>query len=693
MECGEIVVNGDSVTAGWINAAGQVSHFPADELHTGDIGFFENGELFIVERAKSMVIRNGQNYSTHVLESTLADIVGSSLDHVMVLDTDIATSSGLTGIIEVKNDTDSESLFTAVIDNIDRFELSLEAVLLVKRGVLPRTTSGKKRYLETRKLLNLGQLSVLAQKQITAGDSPVRSITPPDSAEDERRLLALIARNVRERQLDVPVALASRLQHDLEFDSLGLLELAVHIEEDFNIELDREVLAEVQTVSGLLATIRACKVTSPHTGNGVRNAIQEIKDQMPHSCVVVDEVRRNREVRVEGKWMVDFACCNYLSLERRNEVISAVAKTHDNWGLQRWPTRAVAVARPVIDLESRLARLIGVPDTLVFPTFTLLHMGVLPALAGEQGAIIIDSAAHKSMQEASLLARAKGTTVKTYAHGNLQELERALQSTQDRTRRIIAVDGIYSMSGEMIDLPSYQDLAKRYDAIVYVDDAHGFGVCGESPSPQAPYGKSGNGIVRYFGCGYDRIIYVGGLTKAFSTTMAFVSCPTPEYRALFEASSTAIFGHAVPMAVVAQAHACLDINEAEGDRIRKRLHRLTKRLIDGVTALGYRVESKGVPVVKVRIGDLESTIRAARVLWDNGILLTPAIFPAAPIADGGLRFTVNATHTNKQIDMVIASLKRLKTSSSHDGVIAAPTPVSGLATVAQAPTDPYITSA
>lgn len=675
LACGEIVVDGSSVAAGWLHDGGVLQPFDENGLHTGDIGFFHDGELFVVDRIKNIVIRNGHNYSAQVLEQTLASLAGVEIDDVIVIDRDIANGTGLTGVVELpKKISVAQPHLDAVLSGIDRFEPPLESIVFVRAGSLPRTTSGKKRHIAVRELLNNDALALLARHDMhelplaTAGQEIAldlatlegQSQVTFESSSDEQELLELVSGHVRSRGLDIPVTMASRLQHDLDFDSLGLLDLAMHAEENYSIQLSQGIVANLKTVRDLALAVNAARDNTSTSTGGLAAALKRLKERVPQYYTVVDDVKESRQILVEGRWMTDFGSCGYLGLEDEPDVLDAIDVAHRKWGLQRWSTRAVGLARPVLEIERRLASLIGVPDTMVFGTITLLHIGVLPILAGNDGVIVIDTAAHTSMQEAAALARGKGTSVVPFKHGCVEDLRMRLEMHRDRARRIIVLDGIYSMSGAALDVRTYQTLAEEYDAMLYIDDAHGFGVVGEYPTQEQPLGHRGNGIVRHSGCDYNRIIYVGGLGKAYSTSMGFVSCPTPEYRNLFHSASTTIFGHLASTSVLAQVDAVLDINERDGEQRRERLCSLLTQLADGVEALGYEIRSRDSAVLNVIVGDIESLITATNVLWEDGIKITPAMFPAVPLDEGGLRFTVTATNTPEQVDQVLKSLTRLR---------------------------------
>jgi 7-keto-8-aminopelargonate synthetase-like enzyme len=300
---------------------------------------------------------------------------------------------------------------------------------------------------------------------------------------------------------------------------------------------------------------------------------------------------------------------------------------------------------------------------LLFPTITLLHSGVLPILAGGDGVILLDRAAHNSMKEAAQLAGAHGTAVDWFNHSDPNDLERRLELHRERPRKVIAINGVYSMSGAYPPLPEFARIARKHGARVYIDDAHGLGVIGENPTPDNPYGDWGNGIVRHFGLRYDEdIVYVSGMSKAFSSLVAFVTCVDETEKRRLAMASTAVFSGPSPTGSVASALAGLKISQDdEGSAIRRRLLNLTRQLVAGARALGFAVDNNQLfPLVSVRIGALPDVVKACNVLWEHGILITPALFPAAPIDRGALRFTVTAANTEEQIRQAIGALRKVR---------------------------------
>jgi 7-keto-8-aminopelargonate synthetase-like enzyme len=393
----------------------------------------------------------------------------------------------------------------------------------------------------------------------------------------------------------------------------------------------------------------------------VTTLIAHLTDQIPQTNLVVER-QEGRRLLIGGRWITDFGSLNYLGLDLNPEVIASVQPMLKEWGTHPSWTRAVASPAPYMELERELAALVGAPEVLVFPTITLLHLGVLPLLAGSEGTILVDEGSHKSIREAAELATARGAKIVPVRRSDAADLERQLQRCDPRSPRVITVNGVYSMPGTLPDIPGYADLARRYNATLYIDDAHGIGVLGEHPHAGMPYGSGGGGVVRYFGLGYDHIVYVAGLSKAFSSLGAFVTCRSPSERTLFLAASTMIFSGPVPVASLATALAGLRINRQVGDIVRSHVHRLTMRIIRGAREAGLVVENEiGFPALTVVIGGIEQVVDACRIAWEHGILFTPAAFPAMPLERGGLRLSVTAANTDADVDRLLVALDDIAT--------------------------------
>jgi 8-amino-7-oxononanoate synthase len=330
---------------------------------------------------------------------------------------------------------------------------------------------------------------------------------------------------------------------------------------------------------------------------------------------------------------------------------------HPSW------TRAVASPRIYRDLEDRLAEFVGAPTTLVFPSISLLHLGVVPALAGYDGIIFKAVEAHHSLHEGCLRAQANGAEWHDFPHGDIDALAARLAKQPPARTKLIATDGVFSMGASNPPLAEFARLAKAYNATLYVDDAHGFGVIGERPDSEMPYGYRGNGLVRHLGLDYvkDRIIYVAGLSKAFSSYAAFVTCFDEKMKYDLEASGPFVFSGPTCTASLASALAGLRVNAREGDECRRRIWRLASRFLAAVKAMGFEVDNAGgFPVIGVVIGGVEQLVAACKILWEHDVLITPALYPAVALNRSLVRFSITAANSEAEIDQAIRALEAVR---------------------------------
>ncbi|HUP75923.1 MAG TPA: aminotransferase class I/II-fold pyridoxal phosphate-dependent enzyme [Acidimicrobiales bacterium] len=659
--CGEIKVAGTSVSPGYWRSDGPLDAITQSGLRTGDIGFTHKGELFVVERIKNIIIRHGENHSALLLEREIADALDRPRNETLVIDSDVRPGLGrVTAILGVDQKDDLAALEAGVREAQDGLPLALEDLVFVPRGALPRTTSGKKQHAKIRSMLAEGSITTFARVALTPmppePQNVVLDLVAIDAVGTTRDI---VARMARRHGMTSAIDDTMHLAHDLGFDSLARLELAATIEEKTGLGITEVRLGAIQAVGDLLRTVEELQDLPAGEGGqmSVTALITHLTNQIPQTNLVVER-QVGRRLLVDGRWITDFGSLNYLGLDLNPDVIASVDPMLKKWGTHPSWTRAVASPAPYVQLEHELAQLVGAPEVLVFPTITLLHLGVLPLLAGSEGTILVDDGSHKSMREAAELATARGARIVTVRRNDVDDLERQLRRCDPHSPRIITLNGVYSMPGTLPDIPGYAELARRYDATLYVDDAHGIGVLGEHPGPSMPYGSGGGGVVRYFGLDYDNIVYVAGLSKAFSSLGAFVTCRSPAERSLFLTASTMIFSGPIPVASLATALAGLRVNREEGDRLRRHVHRLTMRIIRGAHDAGLVVENEiGFPALTVVIGAVEQVVEACEVAWEHGILFTPAVFPAMPLERGGLRLSVTAANTDEDVDRVLDALE------------------------------------
>jgi 8-amino-7-oxononanoate synthase len=311
------------------------------------------------------------------------------------------------------------------------------------------------------------------------------------------------------------------------------------------------------------------------------------------------------------------------------------------------------------EIEERVTELVGGEDTLLFPTITHIHMSVIPILAGA-GMVFLDERAHKTIYDGAMIARGHGATVQRFRHDDPQHLEELLRSSAI-TPRLIALDGVNSMLGNAPDLREFARLAREYDALLYVDDAHGFGVVGErAPDELSPWGNRGNGIIRHQGETYDNVIFIAGFSKAYSSLLAFLTLPTRLKDVLKVAAPPYLYSGPSPIASLATTIAGLDVNERRGDLNRLDMYLKTERVLDRLHELGiYTPNHSGYPLIEIPLARHEDIDAVGRYLFDRGIYVTMAAYPLVPKHEVGFRIQITAANDSEQIDRLCEVLGEL----------------------------------
>jgi 8-amino-7-oxononanoate synthase len=399
--------------------------------------------------------------------------------------------------------------------------------------------------------------------------------------------------------------------------------------------------------------------------------LAELRRSNPMTDAVIDEID-GRMIRIGDTWLADFASCNYLGFDLDEEIIDAVPEYLRRWGTH--PSWSRLLGSPVLyeQIESRLTEVLGCEDSLVLPTITHIHMSVIPVLAAG-GTIFLDRRAHKTIYDGCQVARARGATVKRFAFEDPDDLARLLRDDMSHTR-IVCMDGVNSITGNAPDLPAFARVAREHGALLYVDDAHGFGVIGErSENETSPYGMRGNSIVRHFGESYDGIVLVAGFSKAYSSLAAFIACPTELKDLLKTAAPPYLYSGPSPVASLATVLAGFDVNDARGDQVRFALWRKTEAVLKRLAELDvYTPNHSGYPIIEVPLRRHEEIGEVGRFLFDRGVYVTLAAYPLVPKHEVGFRVQVTAANTDAEIERLtsvigeLAAAGRLRLRSDAD---------------------------
>ena len=386
--------------------------------------------------------------------------------------------------------------------------------------------------------------------------------------------------------------------------------------------------------------------------------LDRLRRTSPMYDAVIEEID-GRRIRIGNQWLVDFASCNYLGFDLEPEIMDSIGPMIRKWGTHPSWSRLLGNPRPYLDIEDRLTALLGAPDTLVLPTISQIHTTVIPLLVG-RGTVFMDAQAHKTIYDGCAIARGRGATLARFAADDVWDLELQLKLADPALPLVVCMDGVNSMTGNMPDLTTFAAMCRQYGAMLYVDDAHGFGVIGEQPDPSHPYGRRGNSIVRHFDETYDNIVLVGGFSKAYSSLMAFLALPTDLKNLIKVAAPTYLYSGPSPTASLATVLAGLQVNDTRGDAVRSDLHRMTATVLDTVRALGLLTpNTSGLPIIELPLAEAHDIDAVGNFLFSRGIYVTLAAYPLVPRNQVGFRIQVTGANTDEEIEQLCAVLAEL----------------------------------
>lgn len=346
------------------------------------------------------------------------------------------------------------------------------------------------------------------------------------------------------------------------------------------------------------------------------------------------------EVLVNGEPKIMMGSNNYLGLTHHPKVLTAAEAALKRYGSGCTGSRFLNGTLDLHEeLEERLAQFLGKEAALVFSTGYQTNLGTVSTLIGRGDYLYMDKLNHASLVDSTRLTFG---TVCRYAHNDMKALERQLAQTPRSAGKLIVTDGVFSMEGDIVNLPDMISLAEAYDADIMVDDAHALGVLG----------KLGGGTAQHFGLEEKVTLIVATFSKSLASIGGVVAGPEPVIHYLKHHARALIFSASMPPASLATVLAALDVMEEEPG-LREALWRNTRRMQDGLKSLGYDIGDSETPVIPVLIGDLGVMLMQWRTLFDAGVFTNPVIPPAVPHDSCRLRISMMATHTNEQIDYVL----------------------------------------
>jgi 8-amino-7-oxononanoate synthase len=358
----------------------------------------------------------------------------------------------------------------------------------------------------------------------------------------------------------------------------------------------------------------------------------------------VIESAQDPEVIMNGRRMIMVGSNNYLGLTNHPAVKEAAIEAVKKYGSGCAGSRFLNGTLDIhVKLEEKLARFIRKEAALVFSTGFQVNLGVISALIGKDDVVIIDKMDHASIIDGCRLSYGE---VKKYRHNDMADLERVLQQTADRSK-LIVVDGVFSMEGDIVNLPGVVELAKKYGARLMVDDAHGIGVLG----------KTGRGTAEHFGLEDEVDIIMGTYSKSLASIGGFIAGSEKVVHYIKHFARALIFSASPPPASVAAVSAALDIIDNEPDRIEM-LWKNTRKMLAGFKSLGFRIGPSETPIIPVIVGENEKAFTMGMMLQEEGVFANVAVSPAVPEGKALIRTSYMATHTGEQMDRVLSAFEK-----------------------------------
>ena len=357
------------------------------------------------------------------------------------------------------------------------------------------------------------------------------------------------------------------------------------------------------------------------------------------------ESDQDTEVYIDGKKVVMFGSNSYLGLTNHPKVKEAAIAATKKYGTGCAGSRFLNGTLDIhVELEKRLANYVGKEEAIIYSTGFQVNLGVVSCLTGREDYIIWDELDHASIIEGRRLSFSNSLK---FRHNDMDSLEKILKKCDPEKVKLIVVDGIFSMEGDVANLPAISELAKKYNASLMVDEAHGFGVMGEC----------GRGVCNHFGVTKDVDLIMGTFSKSFASLGGFIATDSVIANYLRHNSRSYIFSASATPGAIGAANAALDIMLSEPER-QTHLWEITNYALDGFRSIGCEIGHTSTPIIPLYIRDNEKTFKITRMLLDEGIFVNPVVSPAVASDSTLIRFSLMATHTKEQVDFALSKIEK-----------------------------------
>ena len=355
------------------------------------------------------------------------------------------------------------------------------------------------------------------------------------------------------------------------------------------------------------------------------------------------EGKQGTEVEMDGHHVIMLGSNAYTGLTGDERVIEAGVEAMRRYGSGCAGSRFLNGTLDLhVELEKELAKFLGKDETLCFSTGFTVNSGVIPALLGPHDYVICDDRDHASIVDGRRLSMAKQLR---YKHNDMADLERKLQKCEANTVKLIIVDGVFSMEGDLCDLPKIIELKKKYGATVMVDEAHGIGV----------FGRQGRGVCDHFGLTDEVDLIMGTFSKSLASIGGFIAADSTIIDYLRHTARTYIFSASNTPAAIASALEALRIIQREPERLEA-LWEVTNYALKRFREEGFEIGDTESPIIPLYVRDLEKTFAATAMAFEAGVFINPVVPPACHPTDTLVRIALMANHTHEQVDRAVAAL-------------------------------------
>lgn len=355
---------------------------------------------------------------------------------------------------------------------------------------------------------------------------------------------------------------------------------------------------------------------------------------------------QDTEVMINGRKVLMFGSNSYMGLTNHPKVIEAAVEATRKYGTglagSPFLNGTLTIHK---DLEARLADYVGKEDAMIYSTGFGVNLGVVSTLTGREDYIILDEQDHASIIEGRRLSF---SNYLKYKHNDMESHEAQLKKCEPDKVKLIVTDGVFSMEGDVANLPEIVRLAKKYNATVMVDEAHGIGV----------FGRQGRGTCDHFGVTDDVDLIMGTFSKSLASLGGFIATDKTITNYLRHHSRSYIFTASITPASTAAVNAALDIIESEPER-QEHLWKITKYALDNFRAMGCEIGHTSTPIIPLFIRDDYKTFRVTRDLLDEGVFVNPVVTPAVAPQDTLIRYSLMATHTEEQVQRSLEAIEKV----------------------------------